>query len=336
MKIVKATFCLLAATALGAAVLPSGRADESNKKTVVTFSQAMEVPGKVLPAGTYLFQPMDSPTDRHIVQISNADGTQIITTVLAINDYRLQPAGQMVVKFSAGSGDSPDALRAWFAPGDTFGQEFVYPKARALQLAQAMNMTVPAVAADTLDDSAIKTVAIVAVTPDQKEVDVATAIQTAPPTTATTAAPVAQTTAPVTATSTEPVVQTTAPVAATTPEPVVQIATPVAATSTEPVAETTAPVAATTPEPVAQTATPVAATSTEPVAETTTPVAATTPEPVAQVTSPAAAVTPAPVLASKDTEELPQTASSMPLIAMLGALSIGLALGLKLLLKFAA
>ena len=276
MKIVNAAFCLLAATVLGAAVVPSARADESSKKTVVTFSQATEVPGKVLPAGTYTLQPMDSPADRHIVQISNADGTQIITTVLAINDYRLQPAGQTVVKFSAGSGDSPDALRAWFSPGDTFGQEFVYPKARALQLAQTMNMTVPAIAADTLDDSSIKTVVIVAVTPDQKELDVATAIQTAPPTTPATTAPVAQTTSPVVATSTEPVVQTT------------------------------------------------------------TPVAATTPEPVAQVTSPAATVTPAPVIASKDTEELPQTASSMPLIAMLGALSIGLALGLKLLLKFAA
>jgi len=71
MTIVKAAFCLLAATVLGAAVLPSARADESNKKTIVTFSQAVEVPGKVLPAGTYTFQLMDSPSDRHIVQIFN-------------------------------------------------------------------------------------------------------------------------------------------------------------------------------------------------------------------------------------------------------------------------
>jgi len=291
MKIVNAAFCLLAATVLGAAVLPSARADESNKKTLVTFSQAVEVPGKVLPAGTYTFQPMDSPADRHIVQISNADGTQIITTVLAINDYRLQPAGQTVLKFSERAGDSPDALRAWFSPGDNFGQEFVYPKPRAIQLAQTMNAIVPAVAADTLDDSAIKTVTIVAVTPEQKEVDVATAIQTAPPATATTVAPVAQATAPAAAATTEPVVQTTAPVAATTTEPVIQ---------------------------------------------TATPVAATTVEPVAQTTSPAATVTPAPVVASREAEELPQTASSMPLIAMLGALSIGLAFGLKLILKIAA
>ena len=180
MKIVKAAFCLLAATALGAAVLPGVRADEWNKKTIVTFSQPVEVPGKILPAGTYTFQLMDSPSDRHIVQIFNADGSQIITTVLAINDYRLQPTGQTVMKFNEQPGDSPDALRAWFYPGDNFGQEFVYPKVRAIELAQKMNAVVPAVAADTLDDSAIKTVAIVAVTPEQKEVDVATVIQTAP------------------------------------------------------------------------------------------------------------------------------------------------------------
>jgi hypothetical protein len=261
MKIVKAAFCLLAATVLGAAVMPSARADESNKKTIVTFSQAVEIPGKVLPAGTYTFQLMDSPADRHIVQIFNADGSQIIATVLAINDYRLQPTGKTVMSFSERPGDSPDALRAWFYPGDTFGQEFVYPKVRAIELAKTMNITVPAVAGDTLDDSAIKTVAIVAVTPDQKEVDVATAIQTAPP---------------------------------------------------------------------------AAVVTTEPVVQTATPVAATTVEPVVQTTAPAATVTPAPVAAGKDADDLPQTASNMPLIALLGALSMSLALGLKLILKIAA
>ena len=305
MKIINAAFCLLATTVLGAAVLPRARADESNKKTVVTFSQAVEVPGKVLPAGTYTFQVMDSPADRHIVQIFNVDGSQIITTVLAVNDYRLQPTGQTVMKFSERAGDSPDALRAWFYPGDTFGQEFVYPKTRAIQLAQTSNMIVPAVAADTLDDSSIKTVTIVAITPDQKEVDVATAIQTAPATTATT---------------TGPVVQTATPAAATTTEPVVQTATPAAATTTE---------------PVAQTATPVA-TTTEPVVQTATPVATTTTEPVVQTTAPTAAATSAPVVANKDAEELPQTASTLPLIALFGALSIGLAFGLKLILKIAA
>jgi hypothetical protein len=180
MKTVKALFCLLAITLLSATVLSSVRADTWNKKTVVTFSQAVEVPGKVLPAGTYTFQLLDSPSDRHIVQIFSADGSQIITTILAINNYRLQPTGATVMKFNERPGDSPEALRAWFYPGDNFGQEFVYPKVRAIQLAQTTKVAVPAIAADTLDDSSMKTIPIVAVTPDQKEVEVDKVIQTTP------------------------------------------------------------------------------------------------------------------------------------------------------------
>jgi LPXTG-motif cell wall-anchored protein len=228
MKNIKAVFCLLAVAMLGATVLPSARADEWNKKTVVTFSQAVEVPGKVLPAGTYTFQLLDSPSDRHIVQIFNADGSHIIATILAINDYRLQPTGDTVMKFSERPGDSPEALRAWFYPGDNFGQEFVYPKTRAIQLAQTTKVAVPAIAADDIDDNVMRTVPIVAVTPDQKEVEVVTVIQTTPP------------------------------------------------------------------------------------------------------------AAPAPVVAVKETEELPQTGSSTPLIALLGGLSISIALGLKLYLKLAS
>ena len=183
MKNVKAVFCFLAVAMLGATVLPSARADEWNKKTVVTFSQAVEVPGKILPAGTYTFQLLDSPSDRHIVQIFNADGTHIIATILAINNYRLQPTGETVMKFGERPGDSPEALRAWFYPGDSFGQEFVYPKVRAIELAQTAKVIVPAVAVDTIDDNVIKTIPIVAVTPDQKEVEVAKVIQTTPPAT---------------------------------------------------------------------------------------------------------------------------------------------------------
>ena len=180
MKTMKAALCLLAVTFVGATVLSSARADTWDKKTIVTFNQAVEVPGKVLPAGTYTFQLLDSPSDRHIVQIFTADGMHIITTILAINNYRLQPTGETVMKFSERPGDSPDALRAWFYPGDNFGQEFVYPKVRAIQLAQTTKVIVPAVAVDTFDDNTIKTVPIVAVTPDEKEVEVATVIQTTP------------------------------------------------------------------------------------------------------------------------------------------------------------
>jgi hypothetical protein len=198
MKVVKRILAVFALTLLGATFTSGVRADEWNKKTVVTFSQAVEVPGKILPAGTYTFQLSNSPSDRHIVEIFNADGSQMIVTILAVNDYRLQPTGETVMKFKERAGDSPEALRAWFYPGDNFGQEFVYPKVRAIQLAQIEKIPVPAVAVDTLDETAIKTAPIIAVTPDQKEAEVATVIQTNPPvaaveTPATAAAPVAGT-----------------------------------------------------------------------------------------------------------------------------------------------
>lgn len=192
MKFVNTILAVFALTLLGATLASGARADEWNKKTVVTFNQPVEIPGRVLPAGTYTFKLLDSSADRHIVQIFNADGTQIIATILAINDYRLQPTGDTVMKFNERPGDSPEALRAWFYPGDNFGQEFVYPKVRAMQLAQTEKIAVPAVELDTLDDNAIKTAPIVAITPDEKEVEVVTVIQTTPPPAAdTTPAPVA-------------------------------------------------------------------------------------------------------------------------------------------------
>jgi hypothetical protein len=155
------------------------RADQWNKKTKLTFSQPIEIPGKVLPAGTYTFTLLDSMADRHIVQIWNEDGTQLITTVLAIPNYRLEPAEETVIKFHERPSGSPEALRAWFYPGDNFGQEFVYPKTRAIQLAQASHEIVPAETVEPTE-STLKTVPLVAETPENKEEPVSEAIQVLP------------------------------------------------------------------------------------------------------------------------------------------------------------
>jgi len=207
MKFVKTIFAVLALTLLGATLAPGARADEWNKKTVMTFSQPVEIPGQILPAGTYTFVLLDSPSDRHIVQIFNADGSQIIATVLAINNYRLKPTGDTSVKFAERSGDNPEALKAWFYPGDNFGQEFVYPKQRASELAVIVKEPVPALSAD----SDMKLVPIVAETPEQKEVPVAEVFMVTPaPAEVATPTPVVQetATAPVVETTKAPVVET--------------------------------------------------------------------------------------------------------------------------------
>ncbi len=128
---------------LGVALSPSARADEWNKKTVMTVNEPIQVPNKVLPAGTYVIKLLDSPSDRHIVQIFNADETQLQTTILAIPNYRIQPTGKTVFSFWETPPGQPKALRAWFYPGDNFGQEFAYPKSAAVQIAAVSHQQVP-------------------------------------------------------------------------------------------------------------------------------------------------------------------------------------------------
>jgi len=137
-------FALYVATLVVAFGSPT-KADEGNKLTIFTFSQPVELPGnKVLPAGTYAVKLMDSAGDRNIVQIFNKDMTMLYATILTIPDYRLQPHDKTIVKFSETSQGGPEAIKEWFYPGDLYGQEFVYPKSRATQIAKASNQSVPA------------------------------------------------------------------------------------------------------------------------------------------------------------------------------------------------
>jgi hypothetical protein len=127
----------------GAALVPAARADEWNKKTILTVNESIQVPNKVLPPGTYVMKLLDSPSNRHIVQIFDKNEQHLETTVLAIPNYRLEPTGKTQFEFWETPPGQPKALRAWFYPGDNFGQEFAYPKSEAVQIAAAAHQSVP-------------------------------------------------------------------------------------------------------------------------------------------------------------------------------------------------
>jgi hypothetical protein len=185
MKMLKVTARVLFVVMLCVLGVPRATADETNKKTHLTFTEPVEVPGMILPAGKYTFALMDSLSDRNIVQIWNEDQTKILATILAINNYRLTPTGKTVITFSERPSGTPEALHAWFYPGDNFGQEFVYPKNRAHQLAPSNKIPVLALRADAIPDvTSLKEVPLVAVTPEDTEVSVAEAVQPQPETVA--------------------------------------------------------------------------------------------------------------------------------------------------------
>ena len=145
LKTVTTLYCM---ALVGAVMAPSANADDWNRKTVVTFSGPVEIPGVhlegwgVLPAGTYVFKILDSQSDRHIVQIFSKDEKTVYATILAIPNFRLKATDKTVVTFRERPAGEPEALRAWFYPGRNWGEEFVYPKAQAIALAKASNTPV--------------------------------------------------------------------------------------------------------------------------------------------------------------------------------------------------
>jgi hypothetical protein len=189
MRTIKTALILLGVVLLGGLFATQAGAQTFNKRTNLTFSQPVEVPGQVLPAGSYTFSVLESMGARNILQIWNEDKTQLITTVLGIPDYRLEPTGETVIEFHERPANAPKALRAWFYPGDNFGIEFVYPKARAIQLAEASNVIVPAETVEPTATTDLRTVPLVAITPEKKEEPIAQAIETTPPPTVAQALP---------------------------------------------------------------------------------------------------------------------------------------------------
>jgi len=192
-KVGAMVFCF-ALLALG---YPRGvQADEWNKMTVVTFSAPVEIPGvgaQVLPAGTYVFKLLDSQSDRHIVQIFNERQDHVFSTILAIPNYRLRATDKTVMTFKERASGQPEAIRAWFYPGNNWGQEFVYPKARAIVLAKethlpvlamptelATNLTEPIQSADEPPVIALKQAPIEAVKPSGEVVAMTEVVEPPP------------------------------------------------------------------------------------------------------------------------------------------------------------
>src|SRR3954464_3621703 len=180
LKMCAAVVCLAVSCMLA---LPTATADDRNNKTLVTFSARFEVPGvgaQVLPAGTYVFKLLNEPFNRHIVQILNQNETHIYTTILAIPNYRLKTTGKTVMTFKERAQGEPEAIRAWFYPGSQSGEEFVYPKSKAIEFAKISNEPVLYTPVAVADVEALKTVPIEAVAPTGDPVPVAEVVQ-APP-----------------------------------------------------------------------------------------------------------------------------------------------------------
>ncbi len=135
------------------AIAPVVKADDWNQKTVFTFSGPVAIPGQVLPAGTYVFKLLNSSSNRHIVQVFNEDENHVFGTFLAIPDYHMHPPSQPLIKFHERAEGEPQAIKAWFYPGRSYGHELVYPKNKAVELARLNDTPVPAMPTELTADA---------------------------------------------------------------------------------------------------------------------------------------------------------------------------------------
>jgi hypothetical protein len=121
----------------------AAHADEADESTTITFSQPIQIPGRVLAAGTYVFK-LASTDDLNVVQVFNADRTVLYATLQTIATDRREPTDHTVVALAEQGAGQPDVLLKWFYPGRETGKEFLYPQPKEKELAQDKQQTVMA------------------------------------------------------------------------------------------------------------------------------------------------------------------------------------------------
>src|SRR5580693_3097966 len=153
MKTTRAQIIFLAGLGFLGGLVQHAMADDWDQRTIFTFSGPVEIPGQVLAAGTYVFKLADSSSNRNIVQVFSKNEKHLYGTFLAIPDQRLQPTRKTIITFDERAAGAPEAVRAWFYPGEAYGHQFVYPKPRAVALAKANNTPVPSMPAELAENT---------------------------------------------------------------------------------------------------------------------------------------------------------------------------------------
>jgi hypothetical protein len=182
-KIVALAFCMFL---VAFAIAPLAKAQNGDMKTVVKFSEPIEIPGgTILPAGIYFFKLLNQDSGRWVVQIFDENQTKTFATLITIEDFRYHPTDKVVMTFAERPAGTPPAIKEWFFVGEHFGREFVYPKPRAIELAkqtnepvlsmpveETANITAPVTTATDAPVVALEKAPVVAVTATGEEVPI--------------------------------------------------------------------------------------------------------------------------------------------------------------------
>ena|ERR1700731_1057496 len=119
----------------------AAHADEMNQMARFTFSQPVQVPGRVLAAGTYEFELANTGSSLNVVRILNATGTEVLATYETIPTDRTGDNEPIALTLAEPTDGQPATIVSWFYPGIETGHQFVYSKRAQKELAQDTKAT---------------------------------------------------------------------------------------------------------------------------------------------------------------------------------------------------
>jgi hypothetical protein len=98
-----------------------------NRTTFFTFNGAVQLPGVVLPAGTYIFEVVNPYTSADVVRVQSRDRSKLYLLQITLKAERprtrdMKPA----LVFGERPAGNPPTLKSWFPEGETTGRQFIY------------------------------------------------------------------------------------------------------------------------------------------------------------------------------------------------------------------
>lgn len=140
---VRSLLILAVAAMFSVAFAPGLHASALNQRTLVTVNAPVQIPGRVLPAGTYSFQVLDHSGAR-VVIIRNHKTGNPVGFVLGSPIFRREPTDKAVVTLAERPSNSAPAISKWFYPGFYYGLQFIYPRypmqPTAVKVPQKLNL----------------------------------------------------------------------------------------------------------------------------------------------------------------------------------------------------
>jgi len=300
----------------------------SDRRTNVTFSGPVSLPGTTLPAGSYVFRLADSPANRHIVQVFDKDDQKIITTLLAVPASRDEAEGDPVIAFKETPSNRPPAVRYWYYAGERDGNEFIYPRAQAMQIASASGESVSAFDTDATDMDSWQKGSVTKVSPADAQ-GATTGSTGSTGSTASTTSTTSTTSTASTTTGAEPTTGQSGATGTSGTSGTTGTATGTTGTMTGTTSQPTTSQSTTSQGTTSQPTTSQSSTSQPTTAPTTTAPASTPDQPSSTTPTATADQTDRPVGTSGRSTNLPRTASELPMVGLLGCLAFAAAFGVR-------